>query len=103
MKKVKDLAIACKSKSAGPFQITFDIMFGDRETFDSVLRSGSLTAHTIARLYGVPVDSVLFTPFAAALSFKATISRRMPSGSVGDTDIYGAQQHAPLLDIQLDI
>ncbi|HEY0296778.1 MAG TPA: DUF4387 family protein [Bordetella sp.] len=29
--------------------------------------------------------------------------RRIPSGAVGDTDIYGAQQHAPLLDIDVPL
>ncbi|MFN2302104.1 MAG: DUF4387 family protein [Anaerolineales bacterium] len=26
----------------------------------------------------------------------------MPSGSVGDTDIYGAQQHIPLMLLEID-
>lgn len=103
MKKVKDIAVACKSKNAGPFQITFDIMFADRDTFEAVRRSGSLTASSIAALYGVSAESVLFTPYPPALSFKATIDRRIPSGAIGDTDVYGAQQHAPLLDLEIDI
>jgi len=103
MAKLKDIAKACKSKNAGPFQITFDVMFEDRDTFDRVLKSGSFTAGTIARLYGVDEADVLFTPYPPALAFKATIERRIPSGGVGDTDVYGAQQHAPLLDVEIDI
>jgi hypothetical protein len=30
------------------------------------------------------------------------MKRRLPSGALGDGDIYGAQQHAPLLDIEFD-
>ena len=32
-----------------------------------------------------------------------TIERRIASGAVGDTDVYGAQQHAPLLDVEIPI
>ena len=103
MTKLKDIAKACKSKNAGPFDITFDIMFGDIATFEKVRQSGSITAKVIADLYGVPESAVLFTPYPPALAFKATIPRLSPSGDIGDTDIYGAQQHAPMLDIEINI
>ena len=48
-------------------------------------------------------DQVLFTEYAPALAWKATLPRRIASGAIGDTDIYGAQQHAPLLDIEVPI
>jgi len=37
----------------------------------------------------------------AALRPKITLPRDVVSGDVGDRDVYGAQQHAPLLDIEL--
>ena len=40
--------------------------------------------------------------FDPASAIKVTFRRRIPSGAVGDTDIYGAQQHAPLLDVYVD-
>jgi len=46
---------------------------------------------------------VVFTEFPPAYAWKATIERRIPSGAVGDTDVYGAQQHAPLLDVQIPL
>jgi hypothetical protein len=103
MAKLKDIAKACKSKNAGPFDITFDIMFGDEATFEKVRRSGAITAKVIADLYGVPEGAVLFTEYPPALAYKATIPRLIPSGDIGDTDIYGAQQHAPMLDIEINI
>jgi hypothetical protein len=30
-----------------------------------------------------------------------TFERRIASGAIGDTDVYGPQQHAPLLDIEI--
>ena len=103
MPKLKDIARACKSKNAGPFEITFDIMFDDLDIFNKVRASGAITPQLIAGLYGVPVTQVQFTEYPPALAYKATIPRRIPSGAIGDTDIYGALQHAPLLDIDINI
>ena len=46
---------------------------------------------------------MVFTEFPPAHAYKATIERRIASGAVGDTDVYGAQQHAPLLDVEIPI
>ena len=56
-----------------------------------------------ARLYDVREVDVLFTPYPAGNAFKATLPRLVPSGDVGDTDVYGAQQHAPLLDVDVPL
>ena len=103
MPKIRDIAKACKSKNAGPFELTLDIMFNDLETFEKVRATGVIGAALVARLYGVKESEVLFTEYPPALAFKATIPRRIPSGAVGDTDVYGAQQHALLLDVELPI
>ena len=101
MAKLRELAKACKSKNAGPFELTLDIMFDDAATFEKVRRAGVITPQLIAALYRVPVEAVVFTEYPPAFAFKATIPRRIPSGAVGDTDVYGAQQHAPMLEIEL--
>ena len=103
MPKLKEIAKACKSKNAGPYELTLDIMFEDAVTFEKVRRTGVISPALIARLYHVPVESVVFTEFAPAHAYKATIERRIASGAVGDTDVYGAQQHAPLLDVEIPI
>ena len=74
-----------------------------RQTFDRVAATGVLGPALFARLYGISENEVLFTPYPAGNAFKATIPRRIPSGDVGDTDIYGAQQHALLLDVDIPI
>ncbi|MBO9354937.1 DUF4387 family protein [Bordetella petrii] len=103
MVKLKDIAKACKSKNAGPFAITLDIMFDDRALFERVRATGVITPALIAGLYGVQEQDVLFTEYAPAMAWKATLPRPVPSGAVGDVDIYGAQQHAPLLDIEIPL
>ena len=103
MTRIAEIAQVCKSKNAGPFELTIDVVFGSREMYDRVKATGVLNAALIARLYGISENQVLFTPYPAGNAFKATIPRRIPSGDVGDTDIYGTQQHAPLLDVDIPL
>jgi hypothetical protein len=103
MVAVRNIARVCKSKNAGPFELTIDVVFEDAETFNRVKDTGMLSAALFARLYGVPVEHVLFTPYDAAFAFKATLPRLVPAGAFGDTDVYGCQQHAPLLDVDLPV
>jgi hypothetical protein len=103
MPLLKNLAKVCKSKNAGPFELTVDVVFEDAETFRHVKATGVLTAALFARLYNVPADRILLTPYDAAFAFKATFPRLVPAGDFGDTDVYGCQQHAPLLDVEIPI
>lgn len=103
MALIKDLAKVCKSKNAGPFELTIDIVFDDAEIFHRVKATGVLSPNLFARLYNVPAETVLFTPYDAAFAFKATLPRLVPAGDFGDTDVYGCQQHAPLLDVDLPV
>jgi hypothetical protein len=103
MPKLSTLAKVCKSKNAGPFEVTIDVMFETRELYDKVEKTGVLCAGLFARLYNVDEKDVLFTPYPAAMAFKGTIPRRISSGDLGDTDVYGAQQHAPMLDVEIPI
>ncbi|MEI8035701.1 MAG: DUF4387 domain-containing protein [Betaproteobacteria bacterium] len=103
MPKISELAKVCKSKNAGPFEVTIDVMFETKEIFDKVEQTGVLCAALFSKLYNVPEKAVLFTIYPAALAFKGTIPRCTSSGDIGDTDVYGAQQHAPLLDVEIPI
>jgi len=91
-----------RSKNAGPFELTFDIMFKDREGFDLVQRSGRLSPESISRLYGVPVGQVKFFVLKDLLAIKFSIPRAAFSGDVNDTDAYGGQFHGPLTTLKID-
>lgn len=103
MPAIKDFASVCRSKNAGPFMVTLDIVFETEEIYDRVAASGVLKPELFARLYGVRPEQVQFTPYRAARAFKATLPRLISSGDIGDTDVYGSQQHAPMLDIDIPI
>ncbi|HHY10669.1 MAG TPA: DUF4387 domain-containing protein [Firmicutes bacterium] len=98
MRYVKDAASVVRSKNAGPYELTFDLMFPDEKTFLEV--SKSVTKEKIAELYRIEEAKVLsIVFFAPAYAIKITIERPRASGDLGETDVYGAQQHAPLFDL----
>ena len=103
MARIRDLARVCKSKNAGPFDLTIDIVFDDTALYQKVRASGVITEALFARLYGVAAKDVLLTPYDAAMAIKATFPRLVPAGGIGDTDVYGCQQHAPLLDVDIPV
>ena len=44
MTKLGELASLIRSKNAGPFELTFDIMFDNVDSFERVKASGALSA-----------------------------------------------------------
>jgi hypothetical protein len=101
-RRLAELAKTIRSKNAGVDKITFDIIFTDRSSYERVKRTGVLTRETVQSLYGIPASRISdFVEFDPANAIKFTIYRRQPSGSAGDPDIFGAQQYAPLLDIEV--
>ena len=96
------LAKVVRSKNAGPFELTFDIMFDDAARYERVKRSGAINAQVIAALYRVRADDVLVCrPYDPAVAFKITIRRPVGSGDITDRDVYGCQQHVPLMTIEV--
>jgi hypothetical protein len=102
MAKLSDIAKTIRSKNAGVDKITFDVIFSDATAYDRVRRSGVLSPAAVCRLFGVAPDRLSdHVDFAPALAIKFTFYRRLPSGSPGDADIFGAQQYGPLLGIEV--
>ena len=102
--KLTDITNIIRSKNAGPYELTFDIMFKTEEDYKKVAEAGLINEALICELYKISPEDVLgIVNFAPANAIKATIRRPIPSGSLGDTDVYGAQQHAPLLAIEFDL
>lgn len=99
--KLWELAKLVRSKNAGPFILTFDVMFDSEENYGRVKHSGVLTREVVSRLYGIPPDDVRFFHCDNALAIKFSIPRRVPSGDLNDGDVFGGQQYAPLLDLDI--
>lgn len=102
MAQLWQLAKLIRSKNAGPFELTFDVLFDNPTTFERVRQSGVLTPEVFARAYGVPVDKVKFFVHDKALAFKISLPRIAFSGDLDDTDVFGGQFHSPLVCMEVD-
>jgi hypothetical protein len=96
-----EIATLIRSKNAGPFTLTFDIMFSDLASYCRVLESKVLSQELFAKLYGCPVEKVLFFECANALAFKFSIPRPLTQGELGDGDMHGGQQFVPLMTVEI--
>ena len=96
--KLIDLASVIRSKNSGPYELTFDVIFKDFETYGKVKEAQAITKEGFAALYDI-FHLVYFDP---AKAVKITIRRPIPSGALGETDVYGAQQHAPLMGMEVN-
>lgn len=101
MTKLAELARLIRSKNAGPFELTFDVMFEDEARYARVKRSGALTREVVARCYGLSPEQVKFFYVDHALAVKASIPRPAIQGDIYDSDGHGGQQYAPLMDIEI--
>lgn len=101
MSTLREVCKVVRSKNAGPFIFTFDIMFKDAATFEAVKQAGFIDRASVAKAYGLSANEVLsFDWHGFANAVKFSIRREVASGAVGDSDVYGAQQHAPLLEMR---
>ncbi|GHC63654.1 DUF4387 domain-containing protein [Limoniibacter endophyticus] len=97
-----EVADIVRSKNAGPYRITFDVMFTDRARYERVRDSGGLTPETVAKAYGLAASQISsFFHVEQAMAIKVTIVRPRAQGAAGDGDMYGCQHHVPLMKIQI--
>jgi hypothetical protein len=91
-----------RSKNAGPFLLTLDMVFGNEADFTHVL--SSLTPAMLARAYGVAAEAVTeITSLAALYAIKVSFFRPIPAGHPGCSDCYGMNQEEPLARLILDL
>lgn len=98
-----ELAKLIRSKNAGPWMMTIDIMLPDADVFDMVLRSGALVPEKIGPMLGIDSESIELYEYAPAYTVKISFPRKLPNGHPHDTDIFGGQQFAPLVKLQIPL
>ena len=92
--KLIDVASVIRSKNSGPYELTFDVIFKDFDMYEKAF----------CRLYNIPESDIIkLVYFDPAKAVKVTIVRPIPSGALGETDVYGAQQHAPLMKYEFEL
>jgi hypothetical protein len=102
MTTLGELARILRSKNAGIAHITIDVLFGDRAAYEAAL--AVVTRETVAAAYGIePAVLTDFVAFDEGWAIKATMPRPRIAGGdgLGETDLYGSGQYAPLLDIEV--
>lgn len=96
------LASTVRSKNAKPYRLTLDVIFTSEDYFRYVIGTGALTADAVAQAYGLASSAVTSSyVFEAGLAVKFTFRRTPAQGAMGETDMYGAQQHVPLMNLPI--
>ncbi|MCE2463531.1 MAG: DUF4387 domain-containing protein [Dehalococcoidia bacterium] len=101
MSKLWEITKLVRSKNAGPFVLTFDIMFDDPDAYYRTRDSGVINKGLVARLYNTSEEDVMFFNCDNALAIKFSIPRPNFSGDLNDSDVFGGQQFGPLVDIEV--
>jgi len=102
--RLRNLASVIRSKNSGPYELTLDVLFKDQADFERMVAANIINKELIMKLYGVKAEDVLdIINFPTCKAIKATIVRPMPSGALGERDVYGAQQHAPLMNLEFEL
>ena len=100
--KLVDMVTFLFSKNAGPYLVTFDMLFKDKGSYDRACRSGVFTRATFASLYNVSPDRILsIYEYDAAWMIKFTMVRDVSCGDFGDRSVFGAQMWAPLAELDV--
>ncbi|MDG4788976.1 DUF4387 domain-containing protein [Micromonospora sp. WMMD1102] len=98
---VADLALEVRSKNAGPFWVTMELFMRDAAGYAVVADPSFLDATVIARLYGVPADTVRIFRIPGLNVVKISFPRPVAQGSLRDRDIHAGQHHVPLAVLPL--
>lgn len=100
MVKLYDVVKVVRTKNAGPFKLTIDVFFKDFEHYS--IAKNKLSRELIAKLYKIPEELVEGIYFVDnVLGVKITMIKEVASDDIKTSDVYAAQQHGPLIDLEL--
>lgn len=99
--KLKDIAKVIRSKNAGPLTLSVDMLFETEADYQTACSSEVLEVPAVARLLQRPEEDIRIIHDSRARAIKVAMPRLIVAGGRGDADVYGAQQHAAFLDVEL--
>ena len=99
MDKLYEKSAIFRSKNAGPFITTIDILFNTEEEFLEAVKSKRINTKIISESYNVNIENVRIYNFPIANAIKIVFPRKISSGAPGDKDVYGAQQASRLENV----
>ena len=84
--------------------MTFDVIFKDFDLYKKVKEAKAINEKEFAALYNISESDIIsLVYFDPAKAVKVTIVRPISSGALGETDVYGAQQHAPFMNFKFTL
>ena len=102
--KLAEITDIVRSKNSGPYELTIDLMFSSFELYKKVCNAKVINEKLVCDLYKIKAEDIInIIEFDPAKAIKVTIKRPICSGDPGETDVYGAQQHGPFLDLEFDL
>ncbi|HTP95009.1 MAG TPA: DUF4387 domain-containing protein [Burkholderiales bacterium] len=101
MAKLWQVTKLIRSKNSGPFELTFDVIFKDRASYERARDAKVINAQWFGRTYRLAAEVVSIINYDAASAIKITIPRPVISGDVDDSDVFGGQQYGPLVDLEV--
>lgn len=99
MRSLLDDAVVVRTKNAGPFVLTYDVIFADYGSYQTWQASGEFDPSRLASLLGYDAAEIDVVWFPPARAVKVAVPRRVAAGAWGDTDIFGCQQNAALFEL----
>jgi len=101
MPKLGEVASHVRSKVAGPFWVTIDVFFSNREAYGRWRDNPALQPPSIAKVYEVPAESVSIYPVESLNMVKISYPRAQPQGGITERDLHSGQQFVYLLDVEM--
>ena len=102
MATLSEYAHTLRSKNAGAFVLTVDIMLKTKAAYERVIQSYKMSPENIGALYKIDPKHVMVIGYPQVNAIKVSMPRLFGSGDIQDSDVYGAQQHVPLMQLELD-
>jgi hypothetical protein len=101
MPKLSDVASHVRSKVAGPFWVTIDVFFEDRESYARWHDNPSIQPESIGKVYEVPAETVAIYPVESLNMVKISYPRANGQGGVTERDLHSGQQFSYLLEVEM--
>ena len=101
--KLYELSKLVRSKNAGAFMVTIDILFETEEILEKVIATGVLNRELIAGLYDTKVEDIKYFECRGARALKFSMPRKQWVGDFGDPDLHACQYHAPLVELEIPV
>ena len=101
MPKLSEVVPRIRSKVAGPFWVTVDLFFDDKERFNKYHDHPALQPDNLARIYETKPELVTRYPVESLSMMKISYPRQAAQGGVVERDLHSGQQYVYLLDLDL--